>query len=542
MRNAVVTITCGSRYEKIAELTHPTIKDYAEKIGAEFIVWRDMGKHTIPHYRKLDLASLLMEYDRTLYVDSDVIIREDAPDIFGIVQPDCLGLFSESRFAPRDINMVYFLIKHDVNPQLWDHRYFNTGVMVCSRAHSNLFLQPRNEINDFGEQTYLNMRIVMTKPKIHSLEYQWNRMSMIDQATGEQRHDCFVLHYAAGYGTGSESALLKLIREDLAVWKRNAGIHRYNRNIAIVLEGGMGDQLCALPTIRYFKEKLYPGDNLIVVTDFKDLFHDIGLPVYGKSESVPNVNEYRQVRSLQRMKGPSSFYLSQAVCHPVDWYSLQFAQALLPLAERRMRLSVTASGLQSVVSKANISRASLSGLVVLHPGRGRPSQTFPADMWQSYLNILIENGFRVAVIGMRINERAEFVEIDTDKAGCIDLTDQLSFEELAALIGHAKVLISNNSVPIHIAGAFDNWIGLIATDKHPDYVLPYREGQLYWRARSLEKGKLWEKQKPVMVGRDEEAIDRCTEEEMRAVLAEPETVLDFVQHCFAPLKSDENSS
>ena len=60
---AVVTIACGDAYQKIAKLTHPTIKAYADKIGAEFIVI-DKSDRSSPHWMKFQLHDLLNQYDR----------------------------------------------------------------------------------------------------------------------------------------------------------------------------------------------------------------------------------------------------------------------------------------------------------------------------------------------------------------------------------------------------------------------------------------------------------------------------------------------
>jgi len=50
-----------------------------------------------------------------------------------------------------------------------------------------------------------------------------------------------------------------------------------------------------------------------------------------------------------------------------------------------------------------------------------------------------------------------------------------------------KVVVSNDSSPIHIAGAFDNNIVLIPTCKHPDHLLPWRKGSQSYKTVSLYK-------------------------------------------------------
>jgi ADP-heptose:LPS heptosyltransferase len=58
---------------------------------------------------------------------------------------------------------------------------------------------------------------------------------------------------------------------------------------------------------------------------------------------------------------------------------------------------------------------------------------------------------------------------------------------LSELISQAPVLLSNDSFPVHLAGAFDNWIVLIPSCKHPDHVLPYRNGTTQHKTKALYK-------------------------------------------------------
>src|SRR5262245_19021173 len=99
MKRAVVTIACGEEHAKMAAITQPTMRAYADKLGADFIVWTNFEGHIVPAYKKLDLGGLLDQYDRLLYLDNDVLVRDDAPDIIEVVPEDCLGLFEEGQYV-----------------------------------------------------------------------------------------------------------------------------------------------------------------------------------------------------------------------------------------------------------------------------------------------------------------------------------------------------------------------------------------------------------------------------------------------------------
>jgi ADP-heptose:LPS heptosyltransferase len=157
---------------------------------------------------------------------------------------------------------------------------------------------------------------------------------------------------------------------------------------------------------------------------------------------------------------------------------------LLTDAEKETQLHYSDKDLEYVKSLYDID---LKSLILVHPGKGWDSKTFPKSWWQNVINGLIENGYNVGIIGKSNSddEGQGYVNINSDKT--YDYRDILSIKQLIALISQAPVLISNDSSPIHIAGAFDNWIVLIPTCKHPDYILPTRKRSKYYKSVALYK-------------------------------------------------------
>ena len=81
-RFAVCTLTFGDLYEKLARTSHETLSAYAQKCGADFVIEREPTTKS-PCYSKFGLVRRLLEdYDRVLYVDTDVLVRFDAPNLF----------------------------------------------------------------------------------------------------------------------------------------------------------------------------------------------------------------------------------------------------------------------------------------------------------------------------------------------------------------------------------------------------------------------------------------------------------------------------
>lgn len=526
-KKLVVTIAAGDFYTKMGELTHPIMKAYAEKIGADFKVLWGKGDHTIPHYRKLDIKHLFDEYDRVLYVDTDILIRSDAPDLFAIVPEEELGIFNEGRFVEREMNFRAFMKEIGFPEQKWNKKYFNTGVMVLSKDHSKIFQDPPEERNNFAEQSYLNVMISHYKVPTKELSYKYNRMYCMDMLTGEERFDCYFMHYAGISMLMPEKDQLELMQKDWKVWEEAAPAYKFQKHIAVHVEGGMGDQVDAEPVLRYMRDYTYKGDEIILFSDWPELFSHLGLKAYKHRTKVTSPNQYYQMYTLRNPEHESWQYMTHPLIHGVDFSALQCIRMILPLKNKEITLHLDEAAVAS--AKEKLGGAHLD--VLLHPGRGWDSKTFPSDIWQSYADALVAEGYRVGVIGKRISKEQGIVEFDTSK--CVDLIDKLTVPELVALISMTKVLVSNDSAPVHIAGSFENWIGLIATCKHPDKILPYRKGSQYWRAEALEEWQLydWYNHQPSQV--DGATIDICTDEQIRKACPSADKVLSFAKRAMS---------
>ena len=231
---AVCTVTLGAAYHELAALTHPSIRAYAARIGADFVVIdRRAFPERVPQaYEKLQAGRLLERYDRVLCVDTDVIVRPDAPSLFEVVAPDDLGVLNEMPFFPTDGRQRIGRVCHEVGMPVpdyaWHRRYYQTGVMVLSRRHAPLFLPPRTYFRDHPwEQSWLNVLIAARGVPVHELPWRYNRVGCMDGRVGERRTDAYIIHYAGTapptrYGFWRDlrpgEGLHDLIRRDLGIW------------------------------------------------------------------------------------------------------------------------------------------------------------------------------------------------------------------------------------------------------------------------------------------------------------------------------------
>jgi len=488
--NLVLSIAIGEQYAAIAGLTNGTLKKYSEKIGADFLcITQQKISKTTPHWEKFQIYELLDKYDRIIYLDSDIIVRKDCPNLFDIIPEDSLGMFNEAPFTDRSKELMIDICRqYNIILSGWDNRYFNSGVMVISRCHKILFKKPEQEIFSYYEQTYLNAMIAYYQIKIKELDYKFNRMTCLDRYIGEDRHNSYIIHYA---GFPSLSFVTDLIRRDLSRW--NNGDFKYKKHIYISVSGGLGDQLCAEPAVRYMREKLYPNDEFWVATHFPELFRHLeGVNVCEQGKA--NLGDDTPYFIKQSLPGPETIQwaiVSHLLSHPVDYSSVALMKRTLPLEDKQIKFQLSEKDIFSLFAKTKIT--DFKDYVIIHPGKHWETKTFPKEWWQDVID-KISKFKKVIIIGKDepgdpptfIPGARGTVDVVCPKNG-IDLRNKITLGELAVLLSKAKVLVSNDSAPIHLAGAFDNWIILIPSCKHPDHILPFRNKQNYYKAKALYK-------------------------------------------------------
>lgn len=216
MRTALVTIAIGKAYEAIAKLTHPTLMAYASRMRAEFV---SIGSHKFKaegYFEKFQLYEMMDTYDRIVYMDTDIVVRDDCPSLFELVPPDKFGAYDEHAMANEVEKSIHKSVMDKAAKAYGEDKasiFYNTGVMVASRIHKKLFDPPDKTIPmEYWEQPLINLRLAKLGISTMDIGYRFNRMQYIDKVVGENRLQSYVIHYA-----GIQKAD-HLIREDLDRW------------------------------------------------------------------------------------------------------------------------------------------------------------------------------------------------------------------------------------------------------------------------------------------------------------------------------------
>lgn len=217
MKTAVVTLCIGNGWEELKKLTFPSITDYANKIGAQFVhIDQAMINPNEVGFEKFQMFKMLSYYDRIIYLDADLIVRKNCPNLFDIVPEDEIGALVESN---------YWIISPDVDHRQriievqkvlgnigWTNEYINTGVLVLSKRHKWIFdlRQEQKIIIDLREQTQLNYNIKKLGYWVHDIGQKFNKM---DFSNPLDRFDAHIIHYAGkGFTPEWHNMELKLNR------------------------------------------------------------------------------------------------------------------------------------------------------------------------------------------------------------------------------------------------------------------------------------------------------------------------------------------
>jgi hypothetical protein len=178
-------------------------------------------------------------------------------------------------------------------------------------------------------------------------------------------------------------------------------------------------------------------------------------------------------------------HMSPNLIHTVDYTSIMCLKKVIPDEWKQIKLQVEPEDLEEV--HKIVGDVNWTNTVLIHPGKGWPSKTFPEPYWNEIIE-RISTEHDVILIGKDISDEQGSIKLNVPK-GVKDARNLLSLGGLIAIISKAHTLLSNDSAPIHIAGAFDNNIILIPTCKHPDHVLPYRDnGNRHYKAIAIYKG------------------------------------------------------
>lgn len=285
--------------------------------------------------------------------------------------------------------------------------------------------------------------------------------------------------------------------------------------------GGLGDVVCAEPTLRYAL-KNFKDRQISLATDTPDLFEHLKFhEVFDLRKEKPNYESYLAFETIKRPTSLFWAFLSHCLSHPVDFTSMCTFRMQLPNADKEIKLPNFEIPLSMDLERA----VSTPKTIVVHAGKHWPSKTFPRVWWDSVIEALRGHGFLVVLIGKEVDENVGFV--DVDPRGCLDLRNRTSLKEMVWLLKNSKMLLSNDSAAIHIAASGKAFIGFVASCKHPDYLMHWRQGEFGWMTKNFGRDGLWNHLSNDPAQQNEVKVDQIDPALWKRILPDPRTVANY---------------
>lgn len=227
-RLAVVTLAIGPKVARLAKLTHHLMEGYAEKVGADFVVIdKEQIRGPSIHWEKFQLRELFDRYARIAFLDTDLLVMPWCPNLFDIVPPGDFGATLVSKNHTRhDIQVSSIQQALGVVPG-WVRDYFNTGVMVASCQHRDVFSMSHGAYVDVDfEQTQINFNVRKLGIPVTDLTYLLNHTASAGPDANANKIISGILHYAAKGHCRPGLDLVAQAQDDLTVmllWNRTPG-------------------------------------------------------------------------------------------------------------------------------------------------------------------------------------------------------------------------------------------------------------------------------------------------------------------------------
>jgi hypothetical protein len=292
------------------------------------------------------------------------------------------------------------------------------------------------------------------------------------------------------------------------------------KNLLFVVSGGLGDRVCAVPTLIYAKDT-FKNCEISILCDTPELFKHIGFKnVYRTVDEIqPNKHYILYTYGQGNLRNQ---YFNANLIHPVDFASISALRMQLPNGYKEILLTTEMTNLFSKINFDPYKISDREKTVVIHPGKTWPSRTIPATWWNNLIELILrETPLIPVIIGN------DTVEINPDR--CFDIRGITNVKEFAWICKYAGTLVTNDSSPIHLGAAGYGKILFFSTVRHPDHLLHWRGGRLGWNMKNLTKGEPWGLFNYCPNNLDENRVDTFPKgARIEDFLPDPKSVLNWI--------------
>jgi len=306
------------------------------------------------------------------------------------------------------------------------------------------------------------------------------------------------------------------------------------RNLLFRTWGGLGDQICAEPTLRYALSQ-FRDCKLSLASEHPELFQHLKFDsVFDTTKVLPLYKNYLTFETIVPPDDTNLVwqFVNHMLVNCVDFPTLCALRSTLPVAAKEIILTPGPPAYERATELVGLG-LKVNNSVFVHPGRHWPTKTFPKDWWDDVLAGLVACSITPVLIGANTDDNRGTVDVNA--AGCLDLRNKLTVSESVWFLQRAGVLLTNDSAPLHMAASYNpddettghTWTGYVATCKHPDLISHWRQGEWNYREVNLGVGGLWETVNHCPNTTQQITADQTDEVTLRSWLPEPSDVVSW---------------
>lgn len=301
-----------------------------------------------------------------------------------------------------------------------------------------------------------------------------------------------------------------------------------SRNLLFNIQGGLGDVICTEPVIRWALST-FKNCQISIGTYHPEVFSHLKVKeILDMKSKLPDYEKYFVLDSLHNPGGLHCEHVVQGFTQFVDYTSIAMFRCQIPVSNRNITLCPTVLEYKRVGAFTKPERD-----IIIHAGRTWQSRTLPKSFWDKVISHIVLEGFRPVLIGKESYGMVGNVNVDATE--CLDLRDKLTTMETVALLHIARVLLTNDSSPIHMAASGDAHIGFVSTVRMPDLILHFRKNggnEFGWRMKNFSLGGLWETIDMVPNNKGDIRFDNVDEWLLKSWLPDPGEFAQWaIQRC-----------
>lgn len=188
---AVCVIPANESAMGLLDITRDSIKSYAKKCGADYIELTGDQHPDWPMANKYRVHNVSSVYEKTLYLDCDVLVTEDAPDIFQSTPNDAISAYDEYEdwevkhnvgWIKNEQEMIFrkvlgdeYTSKYIKNGAFLEPKsMINGGVLVIPKKLADYFQQPNEQYPKKWCFDQNLLTLLLPKDKLFKLDKKYN--------------------------------------------------------------------------------------------------------------------------------------------------------------------------------------------------------------------------------------------------------------------------------------------------------------------------------------------------------------------------------